>query len=308
MDPTPATFSRSVFLRDLKSTALALDAAYSVSVANRVIEAFPQNFHEGPVMWRATSRPGAAINYRVYQRRPMDTVVMAVSVGLLRAQNTMTRLASAMSARYPQATGIADFDSKRGLSKSWFSLASERPLAELLWVPGIPEPVRRNGRQLREMGLYSVRHIAINYLEKTMNYHFPVAGHLDERRCRELVALADAEPPSRTVLADMSRFIPADWFTFSVTMTEHGEIKRVGFYALKPVGDQWPALSGRLVKFFQTAPSRDTEEVNTLAWSFGAGGLNYMKAERSYSGSVHELMSLWNRPPILASCTGRETG
>jgi 4-hydroxyphenylpyruvate 3-dimethylallyltransferase len=267
-----------------------------MSVTGRVIDTYAKSFREGTVLWRATSRPGDTINYRFYERRPIDTIGMAIGAGLLREHNRMAHLASGWRARYPDATELCDFDSARGLSKTWLYLGCERPLVDILNIPGTPEPVRRKGRELRRIGLESARHVAVNYVDNTVNYYSPVAGPIDELRCSELVALANGDSPSRSVLADMSRFIPPDRFTLSVTMTEHGEIDRVGFYALKLPSGPWPAMSGRLVKFFQTAPSRDTEEVNALAWSFGRGGNDYMKAERSYSGRLVELMRHWNSP------------
>src|SRR5689334_13651231 len=291
-----AKFSRSMFLQDLELTASALGAPYSMSVAGRVIDTYARSFYEGAVLWRATSRPGDALNYRFYERRSTNTIGMAISAGLLDEHNRMAHLAGGWSVRYPEATELCDFDSERGLSKTWLHLGCQRPLAEILSVAGTPEPVRRTGRGLRQLGLESIRHVAVNYLDSTATYYFPAAGPIDERRCSELVALANGASPSRSVLADVSRFIPADRFTVSVTMTEHGEIDRVGFYALKLPSRQWPAMSGRLVKFLQTAPSHDIEEINAVAWSFGRAGDDYMKAERSYSGRLVELMRQSNSP------------
>jgi 4-hydroxyphenylpyruvate 3-dimethylallyltransferase len=303
---TQARFSRPVFLRDLESTAIALGAPYSIPVTNRVIDTYAASFREGAVLWRATSRPGDSINYRFYERRPTDTIGKAIRAGLLDENSRMAGLARRWSARYPEATELCDFDSERGLSKTWIYLGAERPFADILRVADTPEPVRRTGRRLGRLGLQSVRHVAVNYFDNTLNWYFPVAGPLDQLRCSQLVALANGDPPSRSVFGDMSRFVPSDRFTFSVTLTEHGEVQRVAFYALKLPSGQWPAISGRLMKFFGTAPSRDSEEMNALAWSFGRGGDNYMKAERSYSGRLVELMKQWNSP--MTATTGELVG
>lgn len=74
----------------------------------------------------------------------------------------------------------------------------------------------------------------------------------------------------------------------------NGDIQRVGFYALKLRTGQFPAIGQRLVTFFRSAPSREEEEMNAVAWSFGRGGNDYIKAERSYCGRLVALMKTWN--------------
>ncbi|MEU5867111.1 aromatic prenyltransferase [Nonomuraea sp. NPDC047529] len=79
-----------------------------------------------------------------------------------------------------------------------------------------------------------------------------------------------------------------------------GRIRRVGFYALKLPADRFPTIDERLTTFFRSAPSRDEEEMNAIAWSFGPGGNDYVKAERSYTGRLVELMKTWNSPMTAA--------
>jgi 4-hydroxyphenylpyruvate 3-dimethylallyltransferase len=285
-------FSRKVFLDDLELTASALGAPYDPSVTRAVLNTYARSFREGAVLWRATSRPGDSLEYLLCERRSMDTVGMAVRAGLLASGNKMARIAGAWSARYPESTQICDFDSFHGLSKTWIYPGEMRPVDHIFAEPETPGGVRQIGAQLQDIGLQCVRHLVVSYLHNTVTVYFSVAGPFHRQRCSEVVALAnaDGDGPSPSIVSDMSRFITRERFTFSVTMTVEGEIERVGFKAPKLPTGQWPAISGRLVKFFQTAPSRDAEETNGVAWSFGADDATYMKAERSYSGRLAELM------------------
>ena len=72
-----------------------------------------------------------------------------------------------------------------------------------------------------------------------------------------------------------------------------GDIKRVGFYALKLPPNTFPEVGERLKTFFEKAPSYDREEMNAVAWSYGAGGKKYIKAERSYCGRLVPLLRDW---------------
>jgi len=71
-------------------------------------------------------------------------------------------------------------------------------------------------------------------------------------------------------------------------------IERVGFYALKLPQNRFPAIGGRLTRFFSEAPCYDPEDMNAVAWSLGNGQDTYIKAERSYCGDLVPLLKGWN--------------
>ena len=146
------------------------------------------------------------------------------------------------------------------------------------------------------LGLEHVRHVAVDYQHRTANLYFRITHGLTRADTERFAALAESGPPDLATYADMTRFIASGGFTLSVTMTiDTGSIERVGFYALKlPVG-QFPTVGPRLATFFQTARSRDDEEMNAIAWSFG-GPARYLKAERSYCGGLVALMRKWASP------------
>jgi 4-hydroxyphenylpyruvate 3-dimethylallyltransferase len=290
-------FSASVFLQDIERTATAIQAPYSPSATKAAVAAYAASFHEGAVLWRATSRPGDALNYRFYERRPTDTVGTAIKAGLLSPDSGAVRLVSGWSSLYQNSTELCDFDSEVGLSKTWIYLGGMRPLSEILGAPAVPETARRRYSEFQDLGLAVVRHVAVDYLQGTMNIYFAAPGPITETQCRQFVSLAHGEQPSPPVFADMSRYMAPSRYTFSVTMNmDDGTVKRVGFYALKLPEGEFPVIGSRLTKFFATAPSRDNEEMNAVAWSFGPHGRNYLKGERSYSGHLVELMREWSSP------------
>lgn len=291
-------FSPAQFLRDMKVTADAIGAAYSEPVTRTVLRAYSGSFQSGAVLWRTTGKPGDALNYRFYERRATDSVATAIRAGLLDPGNAMTGLISSWSPRYGgAATELCDFDAEHGIAKTWVYLGGARPVGHVLGAPGIPWALRRHERRFRALGLSSVRHVAVDYRARTVNLYFRTSGKLTLDQSERLVRLANGNPPAASVFSDMQRFTAPDGYTFSVTMeVSGGEIQRVAFYALKLPAGRFPAIGERLTAFFRSAPSRDEEEMNAVAWSFGSGGTDYIKAERSYCGQLVALMRTWDSP------------
>lgn len=292
------SFMPDQFLRDLELTADAIDAAYSPAVTRRMLEVYEQSFRDGAVLWRATDKPGGALNYRFYERRPVDTVGLAVAAGLFGADNEAARLISSWSALYPgESTQLCDFDAARGLVKTWVYLGGMRPLDDILAAEGVPARIRGYEPVFRDLGLEQVRHVAVDYQHRTANLYFRTPHGITRADTEGFATLAESSPPDVDTYTDIERFTAPDGFTFSVTMSiDTGSIERVGYYALKLPAGQFPAMGPRLTTFFQTAPSRDEEEMNAVAWSFGGPGRNYLKAERSYCGELVALMRQWNSP------------
>lgn len=291
-------FSPEQFLADARATADAIGAPYSESTTRAVLDAYPDGFRDGAVLWRTNDRPDGPLNYRFYERRRTDTVGTAVRAGLLDAGHPLIGLISSWSALYGDAsTELVDFDTARGLSKTWVYLGGLRPVGEVLGAPGVPEAFRRHEERFRETGLTSVRHVAVDYLANTVNLYFRTSRRITPEIAGQHISLAGGKAPALTLFSDMLEFTPPDGYTFNVTLRlSDGEIQRVGFYALRLPEGRFPALGDRLEEFFRASPSRDDEEMNAVAWSFGRGGNDYIKAEHSYSGRLVELMRSWNTP------------
>ncbi|SDP97420.1 aromatic prenyltransferase [Lentzea jiangxiensis] len=291
-------FSPEEFLRDTKATAEAIGAAYSEEATRKVLDTYADSLRDGAVLWRATDRPGDALNYRFYERIPTNSVTTAIRAGLLDPKNPMIDLISAWSSLYSgTSTELCDFDAEHGLSKTWIYLGGMRPLEQILGVPGVPRVLRAHESRFRELGLTSVRHVAVDYRSSTASLYFRTSRKITWTELEQLLTLVGGELPTPELFSHMEKFTSPDGFTFSVTAAAGGaEIQQVGVYALRlPVG-QFPVVGDRLATFFDSAPSYDDEEMNAPAWSFGPGGKNYVKAERSYCGRLVELMKQWNSP------------
>lgn len=290
-------FSSDQFLADIRATAHAVGAEYCPETTRRMLDTFAAGFHDGAVLWRTTSKPSGALNYRFYERRSTDTVAIATRAGLLDAADPVARLIRTWSGLYPDSTELCDFDAAAGLVKTWVFLGGVRPVTDLLAAPGVPEAIRRHEATFDKLGLASVRHAAVDYQHQSVNLYFRTAEGFSPAQARQFLALTGAEMPEAAVLEDMREFTAPSGYTFSVTMTAAtGRIERVGIYALKLPAGRFPAIGDRLERFFRTAPSRDDEEMNAIAWSFGAGDRQYLKAERSYCGRLVELMQEWASP------------
>jgi len=292
-----ASFSPSKFLDDISKTTSALGAPYSEATTRKVLETFPHSFNDGAVLWRATDRKGDSLNYRFYERRPIDTVAIAIKAGLLTADDAiMADLVTTWSLLYngtPEQS--CDFDAETGLVKTWVFLKGLRPLDDILNAPGVPDSLRFHQATFHSLGLNTVRHVAVDYPKSTVNLYFRARGPVSQYQATKFNALAGANPPSAAEFEEMVSHLNPRGFTFSVTLKlSTGTIERVGYYALKlPVGI-FPDISDTLKTFFAVAPSYDPEEMNAIAWSFGKGNKKYVKAERSYCGRLVSLMRDWN--------------
>ncbi|MGW6945364.1 aromatic prenyltransferase [Streptomyces xanthophaeus] len=290
-------FAPARFLADTRATARAIGAAYCPDTTRRMVDTFAAGFHDGAVLWRTTSKPAGALNYRFYERRPSATVAIATRAGLLEPADPVARLIEVWSGLYADSTELCDFDAATGLVKTWVFLGGMRPLTDILAAPGVPEGIRRHEAAFRQLGLVWVRHVAVDYQHQSVKLYFRTAEGFSPAQAEQFLALTGAGLPKASVMQDMQEFTAPTGYTFSVTMTAAtGRIQRVGFYALKlPVG-RFPAIGDRLEHFFRAAPSHDDEEMNAIAWSFGAGDEQYLKAERSYCGRLVELMQQWASP------------
>lgn len=291
------TFNPSQFLADIRQTTSALGAPYSESVTRACLETFSASFRRGAVLWRATDKRGGALNYRFYERMPIDTIGLAVNAGLLEPDTQLATLVNVWSSLYggtPEQS--CDFDANTGLVKTWVFLKGLRPLDDVLSAPGIPDSLRIHQATFHSLNLRWVRHVSVDYEKDTVNLYFRAKGPISWEQAVKFNALAGADPPSDADFGQMKIFLNPQGFTFSVTLKlATGAIERVGYYALKlPVGI-FPSIDSALRNFFAVAPSYDTEEMNAIAWSFGGkDGKTYVKAERSYCGQLVALMRDWN--------------
>jgi len=258
-----------------------------------MIEAYHQCFASGAVLWRTTNRPNEALSYRFYSRSPIDTVSIAISADFIKPSNPLVHLIQRWSEPWagPTPEQSCDFDSEKGLSKIWVTFGAFRQLDDLLSVEGVPDSVRQHKHVFHSLGLELLRNVAVDFQSDTVNLYLRVSGALTEEKAASLVALADGSTLTPSMWTEMQRYLSPSGCTLATTiLAATGEIKRVAIYALGLPPDSFPDIGDKLKTFFEVAPSYDSNEFTAVGWSFGAGGRNYLKAEKSYCGELYPLL------------------
>ena len=301
---SPASFSATKFLDDFKKTSDAISAPYSEPAILAVLKVYEGCFMDGIMTWRATDRPGDALNFRVYLRRQLDTIGIATEAGLLDSNNPMARLLISWDSLYKgEPVQWIDFDPMKGLAKTWLNLKGRRPVDEILNAPEVPVSVRAHGPTFHSLGLEIVTFLAVDYHSNTMNLYFVGPSPLSKSQAARLTNLAGCSPPTDEELEDMHGFLTPGAFPFAVTMEyKTGRITRVAIYAMNLSPQKLPTVHDRISKYLSEVPSYDKQQSINVAWSYGLGGSKYMKADSSYSGEQTEILeesSLRHEPAYL---------
>jgi 4-hydroxyphenylpyruvate 3-dimethylallyltransferase len=200
-----AEFSPSRFLDDIRETAAAIDAPYSRETTRSVLNAYDEGFSTGAVLWRATDRPGSALNYRFYARSRTDTIASAVRGGMIDPGSRVIPLIAAWNDLFggiPEQS--CDFDASRGLVKTWLFLGGTQPLDDILAADGVPETISRHGSLFHGLGLTHCRHVAVDHHRETVNLYFRAPGPVTAEQAAAFAALARAEAPGGRLLAEMA--------------------------------------------------------------------------------------------------------
>jgi len=282
------------FRVDIRATAAAIGAPIAHRLTDTVLEAFRDNFAEGATLWKTTSQPGDQLSYRFFSRLKMDTVTRAIEAGLLDAANPTVPVVDAWSSLYGGApVQSGDFDAGRGLAKTWLYFGGLRPAEDILTVPALPQPVQDRLKDFLALGLAHIRFAAVDWRHHSANVYFRGKGPLDTGQFARIHALSGSTPPSANVVEEILAYMPEDYCVAITLDLDSGVIERVCFYALKVPKNALPRIPVRIARFLESAPSHDEEECNVIGWSFGRSG-DYIKAERSYTGDMAEILAGWN--------------
>ncbi|KAI0201403.1 prenyltransferase-like protein [Astrocystis sublimbata] len=298
-----SVFSSGRFIADYKKTADHLGAPYSEEVVQGTLTNFPGLFDQGSVSWRATSRDNDQLNYRFYIPVNVDTISMAAKAGYIDPTKPMARLAKSWSSLFNgEPAEWCDFDSDKGLAKTWILLKGLRSVDHLLDADEVSESVRAHRETFHKLGLKYCHFVAVDHHSNSLNLYFTVPGPITEAQATAYTALAGAEPPTAEEFADMREYVPEHRFAFAVTMEgATGKIKRVSIYALNiPEGPLPKTANDRLRQFFAEAPCYDSRQARTIGWSYGNGNSKYMKGEASYTGELGNFIRNARLPPTEA--------
>lgn len=285
LDPT--VFSPSRFLKDAEEFCKMLDAPFSSSKSCAVLKAYSNHFSNAPVGWRATSKD-SALNYRFFQGRSTDVVEIAIQAGFIR-RSFLSDLVQAWSMLFNgEVQQWCDFDTSKGLVKTWLFLGHTRAMGDVLDLDFVPNSIRRHLATFRAHGLNRVRTVAVDWSSTTVNVYWRVPGPLSISQAHGLLALAGCKPPDDGEIKEIAGLSGAKdgSFAFALTVSiESGELERAAIYATKLLREQLPSVNSRLETFLNHAPDYDSEEWITVGWGFAKDGRRYMKAEKSYCGN-----------------------
>nr|2XM5_A Chain A, CLOQ [Streptomyces roseochromogenus subsp. oscitans] len=292
--PIDQEFDCERFRADIRATAAAIGAPIAHRLTDTVLEAFRDNFAQGATLWKTTSQPGDQLSYRFFSRLKMDTVSRAIDAGLLDAAHPTLAVVDAWSSLYGGApVQSGDFDAGRGMAKTWLYFGGLRPAEDILTVPALPASVQARLKDFLALGLAHVRFAAVDWRHHSANVYFRGKGPLDTVQFARIHALSGSTPPAAHVVEEVLAYMPED-YSVAITLDLHsGDIERVCFYALKVPKNALPRIPTRIARFLEVAPSHDVEECNVIGWSFGRSG-DYVKAERSYTGNMAEILAGWN--------------
>lgn len=279
-------FSFVRFLEDVERFCRILDAPFSASTTTAVLRAYHTHFHNAPVGWRVTSKD-SALNYRFFQAASTDVVATAIEAGFIQ-HSPLTDLVQAWSSLFDgEVQQWCDFDTSKGLMKSWLFLGQTRRMEDVIDLDFVPHRIRRHLGTFKDHELDRVRTIAVDWHSHTINIYWRVPGPLSKGQADELLRVADCQPLEEDDVEVISKLSRANdgSFAFALTLAfGTGEIERAAFYATKLPREDLPALDDRLAKFIQHAPDYDPHEWITIGWGFVKDGKKYMKAEKSYCG------------------------
>lgn len=296
MSPTRTLqqFSDQRFRTDLRTAAAAIGAPIDHQLTDTVLEAFGNNFASGATLWKTTSRPGDQLSYRFFSRLRANTVEQAITAGLLEETNPLVSVVNKWSALYDgAAVQSGDFDAGGGLAKTWIFFGGLRLTADILTVPELPAAVQERLKDFHPIGLIQIRFAAVDWRHRTCNLYFRVRGPLDAAQFARIRTLTGAAQPTDDLVSEVISYLPEDYCVAVTLNLETGAVERACFYALRVPKDQLPRVPDRIRTFLDTAPSYDDDECNVIGWSFGRTG-NYVKAERSYTGNMTEILAQWN--------------
>ena len=189
-------------------------------VMNAILDTYKENFERGAVLWKATSKEDG-VAFRFYERERVDVVGPAINHGLIPGNHPMIPLITSWANFRENAIASCDFDPAKGLNKTWIWLGGRFPLEELLAAPNVPDTLRSLEPILKNAGLHTVRHAAVDWRSSTVNIYFWVPGPMTLTCVNRLCALSGSEPIDEKALAAMKPFFKPNGFTFATTIDSY---------------------------------------------------------------------------------------
>ncbi len=290
-------FETEQFIADTRTLAQAIGAGFQEDSIRAVLKTFQAEFHQFPIHFKVTTKPGDGLYYRILDSEPINRTAHAREAGLIgeddpRLLDLQRQILETCPGSF--SAGI-DCDAGFGLSKAW-SFTGRTPIEALCQqVPSLPDSVREMQDVLRHFGLGITDFVASDFQHKTTNVYVG----WDTSSCSEqwLQALAQALgtviPSSETcydILAAQTN-LGCLGITFA---WEKDQPLRWCIYAPEiPYDDPQPAihlptLPPRL-EALRRGPSLTVPSKYILGWAFSPTG-EYIKLERGYAQDAGQFM------------------
>ena len=298
---TLVPFSVTRFVSDLERITTSIGAPYSQKQVQEVLETFGDNLANGAVVMRATDRPGDPVNFWAGEYNRTDTISLAVDASIISPTHPSILLLRSWFYMYdnePEAS--TDFDTARGLAKTWIYFMRLRPVDEILRVEHVPESFRNHIDKFKLIGARLVYHVAVSYKSTAVNLYLNIPTELTPERCAHIIQtlLPSCSPPTASELEQIMKCVrPNAPTAFAVTMSyPSGTIERLCFYAFMVPKELALSIGigQRLEHFLKETPCYDENEVINFGWSFGRQGERYLKMDIAYCGGFSDLLGKLN--------------
>jgi hypothetical protein len=285
-------FEKEQFIADMRTLTRAIGAGFKEDTIRAVMKTFEAEFQERPVQFKATTKPGDGLYYRILDSAPVNRTAHAYEAGLLPHHPQLLTLQRQILENCPGSFSAGvDCDAGYGMAKAW-SFTGLTPIDRLCErVPSLPESVRELQDTLRQFGLNITYFVSSDFQNKTTNVYFE--WDMQYRSEQWLQAFARAlgtVVPSSAVCYDILA-TQANYGCVAITFSwEKGVPLRWCTYAPEiPYDDPQPAihlptLAPRLQALHQ-GPTMNDHPQYILAWAFSPKG-EYVKLERGYARDV----------------------
>jgi hypothetical protein len=289
-------FETEQFIADMRVLTRSIGAGFKEDSIRAVLKTFKAEFQERPVQFKATTKPGDGLYYRILDSAPINRTAHAREAGLIGDHPQLLTLQSQILENCPGSfsAGI-DCDSGFGMAKAW-SFTGLTPIEALCQqVPSLPESVREVQDVLRHFGLDITYFVSSDFENQTTNVYFQ--WNMEYRTEQWLQSFAHALGtviPSSATCYDILA-TQANYGCVAITFSwEKGQPLRWCTYAPEiPYDDPKPAihlptLAPRL-EALHRGPTLNAQPQYILAWAFSPKG-SYVKLERGYARDVSHFL------------------
>ncbi|WP_224245697.1 aromatic prenyltransferase [Hyalangium gracile] len=287
------SFEEEQFITDMRQLTRGLGAGFKEDTIRAALKAFRTEFHERPVQFKATTKPGDGLYYRILDSEPINRTAVAREAGLVGPEHPqLLTLQSQILDTCPGSFSAGlDFDAGFGMAKAW-SFTGCTPIERLCQrVPSLPDSVRNAQGLLRHFGLDTTYFVSSDFQHHTTNVYFGWDMELRTEQWLQSFAHAmGSVTPSSEVCYDILA-TQANYGCVALTFSwQQDKPLRWCTYAPEIPYDapnpeiHLPAL-GRRLEVLHHAPTLNANPQYILAWAFSPNRA-YVKLERGYARDV----------------------